>query len=59
MLGPGLKLDFTMFLVNDLFLNRNDIFLRVRLEIEKNSNSEPFEQIADLKVLVNIGMTGF
>lgn len=59
MLAPGLKLDFVLFLVDDMFLDRNDVFLRVRLEIEKNSNASSFEHIADLKVLANIGNTGF
>ena len=48
--GPNLKLDLSMFLVEDIFLASADqVLLRVRIEIEKNSNS--FDKIADLKIL--------
>ena len=51
-LGPNLKLNLAMYLVEDLFLSQNeDVLLRVRIEIKQHSDS--FDKIASLKVLTN------
>lgn len=53
-LGPNLKLEMKVFLVEDLFFlsavenNPSDVLLRVRIEIEKTSES--YDKLADLNI---------
>ena len=55
-LGPNLKLELALFLVEDLFLaagDDEDVLLRIRLDIEKAS-ADSFKPVADLKVITKV-----
>ena len=63
-LGPNLKLQLKMFLVEDLFFlsavenNPSEVSLRIRIEIEKTSDR--YDKLADLNItLRGIGGANF
>ena len=57
LLGPNLKLELTMYIVQQIFLKQNDgVTFRVRLEIEIPSDKS-YSKVAELDIFSKIGPT--